>query len=88
MTVRGGKPRSSARSSYNRIVSNLVMTIPVTTYLRSTQHYLVQQDPQLFESIFTGTTHAIFLDGREDFIVPKARLRVCSEINNVPNRFK
>jgi hypothetical protein len=45
------------------------------TNFSPTQHHSVQKDLELFESDFTGPQHPVLLDWRQDFIVPKARLK-------------
>ena len=39
--------------------------------LRSTKHHPVQKNPQFLEGQFTRSFHAIFLNRRQDFIIPE-----------------
>lgn len=47
----------------------------VQTYLCSSEHHTVQKDFQLLESRLADPHHAIFLDRRQNFIVPETRLK-------------
>jgi len=44
-------------------------------YLCSSEHHTVQKDSQLLESRLTWPLHAIFLDRRQNFIVPETGLK-------------
>ena len=43
-------------------------------YLRPAEHHTIEQNLQLLERISTRALHAVLLDGRKDFRVPKTSL--------------
>lgn len=84
MTVRGGKPRSSARSSYTKLISvNSIAGKQEGTDLCAAQHHAFEKNPQFLERGLSWSFHAVFLYWRQNFVVPEARLQ-----NVVSNRLQ
>lgn len=79
MTVRGGRPRSSARCIWRQMKTRSARGYFLKasmTHFGSTQHHLVKQDTEFLECNGPCRSHSGLLNWRKDFVIPIACLGI------------